>query len=162
MANWLINLNWKFHGEIWQNCRRNRRAAIGWGQDSEDDLKTDNSYNRGYQRASGYFKRIKVGDCVVAFLKNYRLGCWGTVTEPYNELIFEPQLAAKTKEADFGRVIHVRWENVNTPPINQAARMRPEDVRGFSCRRTINPLKSPEVVGRLKRIIANRSRWESL
>jgi hypothetical protein len=158
MANWLINLNWKFHSEIWQNCRRNRRAAIGWGQDSDDDLKTDNSY----QRASGYFKKIEAGDCVVAFLKDYRLGCWGTVTKPYNKQIFEPQLAAKTEEADFGRIIHVRWENVDTPPINQAARMRPEDVRGFNCRWTINPLKSPEVFERLKRIIKNRSRWEAL
>ena len=158
MANWLINLNWHFRSEIWQNCRRNGRAAIGWGQDSEDDLKTCSSY----QRANGYFKRIEVGDCVVAFLKKRRLGCWGTVRRPYDKQNFDPQLAADTKQPDFGRVIHVRWENVNTPPINQAARMRPEDVRGLNYRWTISPLKSPEVFERLKEIIKNRSRWESL
>lgn len=157
MAYWLINLNWSFNIEIWQNCRKNGLAAIGWRRWTEDEIENLSSY----QKAIGYFRRIQPGDVVVAFLKDRRLGGWGTVTKPFDEQIFEPQLAPNTEEADFGKVISVSWDEKHSPPIGQASRMLPEDVKGFTCLSTINPL-SQDAFERIKKIIGDRSRWEPI
>ena len=157
MANWLINLNHAFLIEIWLNCRKNGRAAIGWKQWTEDEMDTLSSF----RKASGYMKKMRPGDRVVAFLKDRRLGDWGTVTAPYDESVFDPQLRPGTKDPDFGRVVEVRWEDKNTPPIGQAARMRPEDVHGFAVMSTVQPI-SDEAFERIKQIIEDKSRWEPL
>lgn len=153
MANWLINLNWSFRIEIWTNCRKNGKAAIGWMHWSEDEIENLTSF----RKANGYMQKMQVGDRVVSFLKDRRLGGWGTVTKPYDGSVFDPQLG----ESDFGRVISVRWEEKNNPPPGQAARMRPEDVYGFTCLSSVNPLKD-EPFERLKKILADKSRWEPI
>lgn len=157
MANWLVNLNWEFNIEIWLNCRKNGRAALGWMQRSESEIENLNSY----LRATGYFKTMRPGDRIVSFIKDRRLGGWGTITKPYDEMIFDPQLRAGTKEPDFGRVVHVKWEENNVPAADQAARMRPDELHGFAWVASVNPLQD-EAFNRLKNIIEDRSRWEPI
>lgn len=157
MANWLVNLNWSWRIEIWMNCRKNGRAAIGWMQWTEDEMDNPGSF----RKATGYMKKMRPGDRIVGFLKDRRLGGWGTVVKPYDESVFDPQLQPGTKQADFGRVVHVRWEDAANPPIGQAARMRPEDVHGFTCLSSVNPLND-ESFERLKKILADKTRWEPL
>jgi hypothetical protein len=156
MSNWLINLNWKWNIEIWKNCRKNGRAAIGWSG-SDESLAEETSF----QKAIGYFRKIEPGDHVVAFLKDRRLGGWGVVNKGYDEDTFEPQLAAGTDSADFGRVVHVQWYQEKAPPFGQAARMKPDDVQGFSTRSSVNPL-SDEAFDRLRAIIEDANRWEPI
>lgn len=160
MANWLINLNHAFLIEIWLNCRKNGRAAIGWKQWTESEMVEAGSIS-AFKKASGCLKRMRKGDRIVAFLKDRRLGAWGTVSGPYDESVFEPQLRPGGKDPDFGRVIPVRWEDSGNPPAGQAARMRAEDVHGFTVLSSVQPI-SDEAFGRIKGIIADKSRWEPL
>lgn len=159
MANWIINLNWDNNIEIWINCRRNGRAAIGWDTNtwSEEHL----AESHGFQRAIRYFKEIQTGDRVISFLKDRRLGSWGTVTKEYDENNFDPQLSAGMKEAKFGRVIHVRWQDDANPPLGLASRMRATEVTGFTCLSSVNRL-SEEAFSRLKEILEDSNRWEPI
>lgn len=157
MANWLVNLNWSFKIEIWKNCRLNGRAAIGWKQWSESEIENVSSYHR----ASGYLEEMKVGDRIISFLKDRRLGGWGTITKPYDESVFDPQLRPGTKDPDFGRVVHLGWEKENVPPIGQAARMQSDEMHGFAWVAAINPLKE-EAFDRLRSTLENTSRWEPI
>lgn len=157
MANWLINLNHAFLIEIWLNCRKNGYAAIGWKQWAEDEMDNPSSF----RKASGYMKKMRPGDHIIGFLKDRRLGGWGTVMAPHDETQFEPQLRPGTKDPDFGRVIRVKWEDKDNPPIGQAARMRPEDVHGFAVMSSVQPV-SDEAFERIKKILADKSRWEPL
>ena len=127
MANWLINLNWEHNIEIWLNCRRQGRVAIGWTEltdDQQDEISA-------FRKALTYLREMEAGDRVVAFLKDRRLGAWGTVTKPYDPTVFDPQLGAGSEEPDFARVVGVRWDEASCPPLGQAARMLPSDATGF-------------------------------
>lgn len=157
MANWLINLNWNFNIEIWVNCQKNGRAALGWGQWPESEIQNLSSF----QKASGYFKAMKAGDRVISFLKDRRLGSWGTITKPYDEMDFDPQLHPGSKEADFGRVVHVKWAERDVPPIGQAARMKPEELHGFAWVASVNPLRD-EAFERLTGMLKDKTRWETI
>lgn len=157
MANWLINLNWDFNIEIWQNCRRNGRAALGWKQWSESEISNLSSY----QKAMRYLRAMKKGDRIIAFLKDRRLGGLGTVNKPFDEMIFDPQLRPGTKDPDFGRVVHVAWEDKDLPPANQASRMQPDEFHGFAWVAAVNPLKD-DAYDRLSGILRDRKRWEPI
>src|SRR2546422_2642066 len=133
MANWLINLNWDWNVQIWTNCRKNGRAAIGWDDSADDDMEEP-----AFQRALNYLKRMRVGDGIVAFLKDRRVGGWGTVSEEYNPKVREPQFPSGTASSTFGRVVQVHWDEANSPPTAHAARMRPDEVQGFTTRSSIN------------------------
>ena len=157
MANWLINLNWDFNIEIWQNCRKNGRAALGWKQWSEGEIPNLSSF----QKAMRYFRAMKKGDRIIAFLKDRRLGGIGTITKPYDEMTFDPQLHPGTKDPDFGRVIHVAWEDEDVPPPNEASRMQPDEFHGFAWVAAVNPLKE-DAFDRLAKIMRDRKRWEPI
>jgi len=157
MANWLVNLNWDFNIEIWLNCRKNGRAALGWRQWSESEIENLSSY----QKATGYFKAMRAGDKIISFLKDRRLGGWGTITKPYNDMIFDPQLKSGTEDADFGRVVQVRWEEKNVPSAEQASRLRPDELHGFAWVAAVNPLKD-DAFEKLKHVVEDRSRWEPI
>jgi hypothetical protein len=157
MANWLINLNWEHNIEIWRNCRQHGRAAIGWGRLSDDQEDDDTAF----RKALSYLREMELGDRVIAFLKDRRLGCWGTVTKPYDPSVRDPQFAIGSADADFARVVHVQWVNDDNPPPDQAARMRPADVVGFQYLSTINRLND-DAFEKLRAILADRARWEPL
>ena len=157
MANWLVNLNWDFNIQIWQNCQKNGRVALGWRQWSESEIPNLSSY----QKATGYFKAMRKGDRIISFLKDRRLGSWGTVTKEFDEMTFDPQLNAGSKEADFGRVVQVRWEDKDVPPPGQAARMKPDELHGFSWIASVNPLKD-EAFERLAGVLKDKACWEPI
>lgn len=152
---WFINLNWDHNIEIWMNCRKNGRAAIGWG-DPHDEVE-----HPAGRRAEGYLRQVAPGDRIVAFLKNRRLGGWGTVTEAYNPQDYDPQLRPGTDEPDFGKVVHVQWEQSATPPLGKAALMKREEMYGFNFMYTISPLR-PDSFDRLKGMIEDPKRWEPI
>jgi hypothetical protein len=153
MGNWIINLNWEHNIDIWLNCRQKGLAAIGWWNASDKELADDSSY----QCAIKFFRKIKPGDRIVAFLMDYRLGGWGTVTKGYDAGIFEPQHRGPDGP-DFGRVIRVRWDENETPPLGKAAVMKPEERYGFDYRYTVRSLKDAPFE-RLKAIMSNSDRW---
>ncbi len=157
MADWFVNLNWDHNVDIWMNCRRNGRAAIGWWDGSEKEL----ADNTSYQKAIAHFREIKPTDRVVAFLKNRRLGGWGTVLKGHDPKIWDPQLHPGKDGGDFGRVVQVRWEEDGTPPIGKGSVMKRDEMYGFDFRPTISSLRA-ESFERLKAIIQDSARWEPL
>lgn len=157
MADWIINLNWKFRTEIWKNCRKNGKAAIGWWNAKSVD-EVDNK--ESYKLALANFRKIKAGDRVIAFLKKCQLGGWGMVTKPYNENEFEPQLAAETKKADFGRVVQVKWETKNTPTDGFVAQLKKSDFSGVDIRHTISKIQHDKFEY-FKSLIKDTSKWVS-
>jgi hypothetical protein len=109
----------------------------------------------------GYLVEMAPGDNIVAFLKDRRLGAWGRVVASHDPKVFEPQFTWPEGDREFGRVVRVAWDDSTSPPPTMAARMKPDDTRGFSSQSTINRL-SDEAFDRLKAILADHSRWEPI
>lgn len=126
---------WRIHfpRELWDEARRTGVIGIDW---------PDDSANQSVQR----FKRVKVGDRVVVYLRGAMIGSIGVVTRPFYDTRADPGTPDRNFGGQYAQRIEVAWADAPAEPAALLdALKQPEHTSLY------NRLKNPHTVIPLSR-----------
>jgi hypothetical protein len=159
------SVNTRVRDLLWDRWYSEKCVAIGF---SPPECTLDGPAPReGWSRARKQLKKIRVGDRVIPFPQNFRIGPVGKVTDiKVSDEEWDPTLKAeeaKSGKAGFGRRITVEWEK-DGMPLNGRLATVPKDLRrppAVLARSTINEL-TPKRFQELRGILANPANWTNV
>ena len=111
-------------GGLWLRWYQKKCVAIGWPPD-KNTLEGPTGSGR-WNFARTRMKKIRIGDKVIPFLKEWRIGPVGTITavrvadDEWNPTLLASE-RKKGKSDDFGRRISVKWQEVGMPNDGRVA-----------------------------------------
>jgi 5-methylcytosine-specific restriction enzyme B len=124
---------WRIHfpRELWPQAHQHGVIGVGFADNPND-------------QSMKFFRRIKAGDRVVAYVQGGTIGSIGVVTQPYDESKPPTGSSATLFGGDYRRHIGVTWADAPDAPVNLLNQLRlPEHTQLYSrlrYTRTVMPL----------------------
>jgi hypothetical protein len=141
---------------LWEIWFKERCVAIGWSP-SKHHL-VGPTHDSSWKKARSRARKIKHGDIVIPYLKDYRFGVPGKVLRV---AIRDDEWNPTSREGEYGRRIAVKWMRGQFPPFHKIA-VVPVNLRtgGGEVQQTVERVKSKRVA-RFMQIIENERNWKT-